>query len=156
MRNVVGWDGEGATVDGVHVYNLLANSLGRHIHNDQGLSTQACLDFMLDCNTSSAINVVFSGGYDVNMILRDVPKEDIQTLWRDGRVHWKGYRLTYKQRKVFSVARWDPTKATMYGKSFVLWDVFGFYQSSFVKACRKWLVDDDSIESIDEMKQRRS
>lgn len=155
-RNVVGWDGEGAEVDGVHVYNLLANSLGRYIRNDKGLSTVACFEFFLDCNSSSAINVVFSGGYDVNMILRDVPKDKIKTLWKDGRVHWNCYRITYRQRKVFSVAKQQHGKRQEYGKSFVLWDVFGFFQASFVKACRKWLVDDDTIETIDAMKQKRS
>lgn len=155
-KHVVGWDGEGAEVDGVHVYNLMANSEGRYIHNDAGLSTQACLEFMLANNNASAINVIFSGGYDVNMILRDVPRERVEDLWRDGRCHWQGYRITYKPRKVFSVARVDPTKKSGYDRSFVLWDVFGFYQTSFVKACKKWLVDVDIIDQIDAMKQKRA
>jgi hypothetical protein len=154
-RNVVAWDGEGAEVNGVHVYNLMCNSLGRYIHNDEGLSTVHCLDFMLDCNSGSAINVVFSGGYDVNMLLRDLAQPYIQILWKEGRVLWGPYRITYKQRKVFSVARWDRSRKK-FGNSFVLWDVFGFFQGSFVKACRKWLVDDDSIEVIDAMKRRRA
>lgn len=156
QRNIVGWDGEGAEVDGVHVYNLMANSEGHYIHNDEGLPTETCLEFMLHHNTHSAINVIFSGGYDVNMILRDLPRHRVEELWKEGRVHWNGYRITYKPRKVFSVARVDPTKKSGYDRSFVLWDVFGFYQSSFVKACRKWLVDSDVIEQIDAMKQRRS
>lgn len=156
MRNIVAWDGEGANVDGKHIYNLLANSNRQYIHVDSGLPTKLCLDFMLSQNSSSAINVIFSGGYDVNMILVDLPKEDIQTLWQEGRVMWKGYRITYRHRKVFSVAKQDPTKPGGFTKSFVLWDVFGFFQSSFVKACRKWLVDDQTIEAIDEMKQQRS
>ena len=155
-KNVVGWDGEGAnTEDGRHVYNLLCNSNKKYIASDTELSTVEILEFFLSENSSSAINVVFSGGYDVNMILKDLTDSQVEVLWKDGRVRWGPYRISYRQRKVFSVAKYDPV-TRKYGKSFVLWDVFGFYQSSFVKACRKWLVDDESIEGIDAMKQRRS
>lgn len=168
QRNIVAWDGEGArvfvgypdgTVENKHVYNLLANSRGRYIATHlagSDLPTLACLDFMVREDTLSAINVIFAGGYDVNMILKDLPRTALSQLHKTGRVTWAGYRLTYKHRKVFTVARVDHSKKSGYGRSFVLWDVFGFFQSSFVKAIRKWIKDDVGLEVIQDMKHRRS
>ena len=168
QRNIVAWDGEGArvftchpdgTVEAKHVYNLLANSRGRYIVSRLAggdLPTKVCLDFMLSEDTQSAIHVIFAGGYDVNMILRDLPQEAIRQLHKKGSVRWAGYRITYKHRKVFTVARLNPAKKTGADRSFVLWDVFGFFQSSFVKAIQKWLKDDATLEEIQDMKNMRS
>lgn len=163
-RNVIAWDGEGANLNGSgeHIYNLLANSVGTYIRDDVGLSTKQCLEFFLAHNPNSAIHVIFGGSYDVNMILRDLPRSKIQELWEYGSVIWQRYKITYQPRKRFSVCRWsydERTAKRKFTRPFVLWDVFGFYQCSFVKAIDKWLgnsVASSVLEMIQQMKYARA
>jgi hypothetical protein len=149
-RQIIAWDGEGANLDdGTHVYNLLANSEGDRIIKLEGLSTEECLNFFLRHNVHQAINVIYGGSYDVNMILRDLSLSKLIELWEQGVTSWHGYTIRYAHRKRFSAKRGS-------GTSFVLWDVLGFYQSSFVEACRKWLGGDASmLDSIEQMKYQR-
>lgn len=164
QRNIVAWDGEGANLDsGEHIYNLLANSNGAYILDHNGLSTKACLNFMLMQNTRSAINVIYGGSYDVNMLLRDLPTDKIATLWADGTVQWGNYRISYAHRKRFSVRYYHVLASGRRKcvKQFVLWDVLGYFQKSFVESCRQWfgstLSDRMSIlDKIESMKGQRS
>ena len=159
-RKIVAWDGEGANLPtGKHVYNLLANSRGLYLVNHIGLSTDECFQFMLGSSTGREINVVFVGSYDVNMILRDVPEDRLRGLWKEGRCTWNQYEIFYSHRKRFAVYENVHTKKRK--RSFVLWDVFGYFQSSFVKACRKWLGEDFAgsllvFDDIEAMKAKRS
>lgn len=148
-RSIVGWDGEGANLEtGEHVYNLLANSKGNKIVNMAGLSTIETFLFFLQNSSEEDINVIFGGSYDVNMILRDMPREQLEELWRDGTTFWMGFRIYYANRKKFTIK--------YRGKSFILWDVIGYFQMSFVKACELWLGKFDVLEDIQEMKLKRS
>jgi hypothetical protein len=162
-RNIVAWDGEGANLsDGTHVYNLLANSLGHYIINHEGLSTEQCLNFMLRDSTRSAINVIYGGSYDVNMLLRDLPSDKIRDLWARGTTYWGPYCISYAHRKRFSVKLFDRESGKKRPiKSFILWDVLGYFQKSFVEACRAWLGKDISdampiLDQIESMKGQRS
>lgn len=168
QRNIVAWDGEGARVFvchlngdivNTHIFNLLANSRGRYISqpgHHQTLRTAHCLEFLIQEDTLSSINCIFAGGYDINMMLVDLPRESIRQLWRKGRVQWNGYKLVYRPRKWFSVSKRDPEKKGGWTRPAVLWDVFGFFQGSFVKSVRKWLKDDVDLEEIQAMKDSRS
>ena len=86
------------------------------------------------------------------MILRDVPRDQLQILWSTGMVYWKGFQIMWASRKKFTVKQVGKGK----NKSFVLWDVIGYFQSSFVVACEKWLGDLDVLKDIQEMKLKRS
>lgn len=153
-RSIVAWDGEGANLDnGEHVYNLLANSKNDFIVDPMGLSTHEVFKFFMENSSTLDINVVFGGSYDVNMILRDVPKEKLSMLWNTGRCYWEGYRIYYANRKKFTVQKIVDSKP---GKTFVLWDVIGYFQSSFVLACERWLGNLDVLKDIQEMKLKRS
>jgi DNA polymerase type B, organellar and viral len=160
-RNIIAWDGEGANLaDGTHIYNLLANSFGHYIINHEGLSTEQVLNFMLSESKPQAINVIFGGSYDVNMLLRDLPTDKVQTLWDKGTVYWKNYGISYAHRKRFSVRWYDYNAGKKPTHTFVLWDVLGFFQKSFVEACRGWfgkeLVTHLSIlDKIEAMKYER-
>lgn len=148
-RSITAWDGEGANLDSnEHVYNLLANSHGDKIMNMEGLSTLEVFRFFLEHSNEKDINVIFGGSYDVNMILRDVPKEKLQELWSSGTTYWSGYRIYYANRKKFTIK--------YKGKSFILWDVIGYFQSSFVVACEKWLGEWAVLKDIQSMKEQRS
>lgn len=126
------WDGEG--FDGR--YTLLANSEGSAIYDEAGLSTVQCLDFLLQAKGEFS-EVWFSFGYDVNMMLRDIPLTggyaSLETLYRKNHLKWEDYSIYYVPHKFFTVSR--------YGKSFSSTDVFGFFQSSFLKACEQWGVE---------------
>jgi hypothetical protein len=154
-RSIVAWDGEGANLDdGTHVYNLLANSRGDYIIDYEGLSTEKVFDFFIDKSKTTDINVIFGGSYDVNMILRDIPKTKLLLLWNYGKCYWKSYKIQWAPRKKFSVQK--ISESGRLGKSFVLWDVIGYFQSSFVVACKRWLGDLDVLDSIEDMKLKRS
>lgn len=154
-RSIVAWDGEGANLDtGEHVYNLLSNSNGNYIINYQGLGTEEVFEFFLDYGRAMDINVIFGGSYDVNMILKDLPKDKLQQLWDSGKTYWKKYRINWATRKRFSIQLLNAHGKEV--KSFVLWDVIGYFQSSFVVACQKWLGDLDVLDDIQSMKLQRS
>lgn len=166
LRNIVAWDGEGANTEtGHHYYNLLANSRGEYICPDngmRGIGTKEAFDFFLNHNQRSAINVIFGGSYDVNMILKDMPEIYLKALWADGRCKWDGYRITWTPRKRFGVTpyKWSTSKRKFIADSksgFVLWDVFGFFQCAFVEACRAWgILDDLQCDAMQVMKWARS
>jgi DNA polymerase type B, organellar and viral len=152
-RHIVAWDGEGANLeDGEHVYNLLANSEGRYIRNDKGLSTFECFVFFLSESDPGDINVIYGGSYDINMILRDVPKDKLLELWNDGRCFWQGFRILWASRKKFTIQEIRGAKVF---RSFVLWDVLGYFQRTFVMSCRLWLGDLPVLDRIAEMKNQR-
>jgi len=158
LRNIVAWDGEGANLEnGTHVYNLLANSKGDSIINHKGLSTVKCLDFFLESDDRTAINVIFAGGYDANMLLRDLTEAQLRQLWDTGSTLYKDYKIRYVPRKMFGVSRGYYDEDTWIAeKSFVLWDVFGFFQTSFVRACEKWLANGLALDDIQRMKYARN
>ena len=114
-------------------YTLLADSTGRNIVNREGLSTVECLEFLLD-SAPHYNNVWFSFGYDVNMMLRDVPllgaKHSCEQLYREGYTTWKGYRIHYVPKKSLMIHSKN--------RSFVSYDVFGFFQSKFETAIDHW------------------
>lgn len=142
-RPFVGVDGEGITTpDGTHVYTLLGDSLGRTVADPDGANTRACLDFLLGL-ADHGIVCGFAFGYDINMMLRDVPPDVLLRLQTTGRAFWADpkwpkslrYRIAWINRKSFTVSRF-------YGKakdaSVTVWETWGFFQSSFSKALEDW------------------
>ena len=157
-RKIVAWDGEGANLeDGRHVYNLLANSEGTRIINHEELGTKEVLDFFLKYGDPRAINVIYGGSYDVNMFLKDLPEESILHLHKEGYCFWKQYKIWYSPRKKFTVTKVMPKSNGGYAQiTFTLWDVIGYFQTSFVNACRKWLGELPILDEIEDMKLKRS
>lgn len=151
------FDGEGAEVDGVHKYILLNNSDKQCIYNCGGLDSVTIFDYLLECHERDPkrVNVVFAGNYDANLWLRDVEKEDIERISEaDGKyyvsIFKNRYQVRFVPRKYFAIKRPGQEKA------FVIWDVFGFFQSSFLKAMETWLPGDDRYSLIKEGKEKRS
>lgn len=154
-REVVAWDGEGYDITpGKHVYNLLANSNHAHILNNEGLSTESIFNFFFTHSNPNAINVIFGGSYDVNMLLGDLERNQIETLWQKGSCYYKEYKIIYNHRKKFTLHRYYP--GTTKHDEFILWDVLGYFQCTFVTACRKWLGDLPILDEVEAMKHKRS
>jgi hypothetical protein len=166
---ILGVDGEGLG-RAPHRYTFLAAGIDDSdktyrksqwsIEKTTGLSTVECLDFLLSLPRNSLI-IGFAFVYDLTKILQDLPNRAIYDLFReeerqfirDGRVlyhpvKWGHYTLNRCNRK-FSVRSGKKRAA--------VWDVFAFFQSSFVKAISKWEVaPKDAIARIAEMKEKRA
>lgn len=147
-KRFIGIDGESYTVDGEHRYVLLAASNGDYVYEADGLSTVQCFRFLLAQRKrqKNYLFVAFGLNYDVNMILRDLGRSKLETLWRDHKVSWYGYRLEWIPGKWFRVSK-DKVGVRIY-------DVFGFFQKSFVNALKSWNIE--LSEDLEEMKASRS
>jgi hypothetical protein len=183
----IAWDGEGANILDKykpHVYNhtyvLLMNSQGDVVKAPGGLSTVNCFRTLLECSSKypNAIHVVYGGSYDSNMILRDVPIELLRELHKGKRVIWKVstkevYSIEYRARRELFIglfasrrftAKVDKKGNTSYVANYVhtirLWDVFGFFQGSFLGALSKYFnaqeLNELSYDLIKQGKDRRS
>lgn len=158
-----------------HYMMLLAASTGAELVAHEGrLGAQACLDFLLGvaAGNPDSIMVCYGGSYDVNqMLLYDLPYPVLQAISKGARVSFvmggQAYELEYRPRKCLRVWRYpgDQIEWLVKGDSlvkeppqarFVLWDVIGFFQSSFAEAMTKWLGQDHAdLELIRTMKAQR-
>lgn len=144
------WDGEGADVNTVHQYMLLMHSEDGYMYNSEGLGTLECFDFLCDVGTeySNYIHVIFSGSYDCNMMLRDIPWSKLERLHKTGKVYWRNFRIEYHPKKYLELTRYKPEvfihkrKQQPTGK-ITLWDVFGFFQSSFLNALDTFFTEEE-------------
>lgn len=116
----------------------------------EGLSTQACLDFLLAL-PKHAKCFAYAFNYDATKILSDLENESLYFLFRPDRrpakgkssgpgavpyVVWKGRRRhTYHlnlQGTKFTIQKNNRRR--------IVWDIFKFYQGKFVSACEAWRV----------------
>ncbi len=126
-------DGEGFTRLRRHYYSMLSSSRGDTIENwDRGLSTEDCFTF-LHRYAGEGFLVGFYTTYDVNMMLVDVPVASLQELWDKGETTWNKWWIQWNPGKRFALRK-D-------GKQVVWYDVFGFFQKSFVKALVDWKIE---------------
>jgi len=154
QRQFISWDGEGITPPGPgsipQDYVLFGASTGDRIKCEAGISSAECFDLILDVERRypEAIHIGFGLQYDINMFLKDLSKRHLWRLYRNGRCRWNGYKLEYRPRKWLTIRK-SGTTARLY-------DVFGFFQSSFVKACEQFLgADDPELVRIREGKAER-
>ena len=156
-RRILALDGEGWEIEGRHVYGFLANSDGYEISDVNGLSTHDCLSFLCDYG-KNRLNVVFSGHYDVSLMLKDLSPEQARQAMKDdpergfgGGVYWNGFKIRYVPRKYLYVRRANEEKGV------TLWDVWGFFQGSFIEALEKWFGSDcPELQLIHEGKVKRA
>lgn len=160
-REFIGWDGEGIQVnepldwgkgvyeDGDNIlispqrkakpqpYVLLANSKGQYITNGGGLSTEGCLEMILTVKEQfpKSIFVGFSFNYDVNQMLKDLHPAYLQALHETNETAYKDYHIKWLPRKSFYVRNAK--------RSAIIYDVFGFFQTSFLQTCKEYLGEDD-------------
>jgi len=158
-RPFIGWDGEGyrafaCAPDGEitveHRLMLFGSSSG-HYESAIDLGTEQCLRLILyvEQQYSDAFHVGFAFEYDVNMILRDLSWRHLAMLYDTGVVKWKGYRIKHVPHKMFSVSK-NGISATIY-------DVFGFFHTSYLVALRKFSIGTEAqLSRIDSGKKKRS
>lgn len=141
----VGCDGEGCGTDDLGRQLYMLFRMGeRELFTGEALSTQEILDFICD-EPKGSILVGFSFGYDVTMILRDLPANQQMRLFQPkeseegkSRYTWyKNFDIEYLPKQYFRVRR----SVTVNGKrkpvkdsARTIYETFGFFQCSFVKA----------------------
>lgn len=133
-KEFVAWDGEGGNeISGAHTYFILANSDGRSIRDRSGLGTVRVFEFLLSGRTG-VWNVVYGGNYDINCIIKDIDRDTLEKLYKDGRCRWNGYYIEWRPGKSFTIKQRN--------QSFTLFDILPFFQKSFVNACDEYLGHD--------------
>lgn len=139
QKPFISWDGEGYTdrATGRHYYWLLANSIGGKIIAPPGRSLErtsiARLFQGVQRQYPDAINTGFSLGYDFTMALRGTGIEDVQvrSIRERNVLEDSGYLWKIMAGKRLSVAEYSNKRES---KTFTLFDTWGFFQTSFVKA----------------------
>lgn len=152
-RPFVAVDGEGAGTDALgRQHYMLLRAGDRELFTGKPLSTVECLGFLCD-GPPGQLMVGFSFGYDVTMILRDLPSARRDYLLKDkpqGKgvaryTYWQGFGIEYLPRNYFRVCRsvrvrdpgGDPARDVerpVKGTARTVWETFGFFQQSFVSA----------------------
>lgn len=138
------YDGEGRTLQGQHKYVYLAASNRESIYRPNGLSTVDCLDFLLRTGHERRIRIFFSFGYDVQQILVDLTDAQLTSVMHGQPTRYKSYTLQYLPGKIFSV------------NNVRFYDVFNYWQTSFIKACIQTLGADSVSDSLRRGKEDRS
>jgi len=158
-RAVSRWTGrEFCAVDGEgwdlgprqHVLTMFGSSHAPTLYRKEGLSTEELLEYLLHLGEPGRVLVGFRFGYDVNMILADLNKPAIDALCAE---QWASfwpkaggpdyYRIRYTPNKSLYITFGHYSQASgswewVRQGSVVVWDVFGFFQCSFLKACQSW------------------
>lgn len=142
-RPFIAWDGEGINrwlMDNITFqdYAMLSNSNGERMIAPRGESLERVKVFqwMIDSQKANpnAINVVFGGNYDFNMILRGnqpPTAEHMLKLHEKEEMHAGSFRVKIMWGRMMEVKQHETR--------FVIYDVMPFFQSTFVKACDSYL-----------------
>ncbi len=160
VAKMVAWDGEGVTVDPEtreHWYILFGNSLGnRLISKSRTLDTREILNFLLEHKRQhpNTLNVAFAFSYDVEMILADLSENAWRRLNEKTFVKWAEYTIRYVPGKWFSVSK--AIKGQKKRLVCQIWDLFGFFQTSFVNALHDNLPNASNVGKVEEGKGKRN
>jgi DNA polymerase type B, organellar and viral len=110
---------------------LLANRLGEEIYNENGLSSEECLNFLTRRYPASYIRIFYGFGYDVNMILKDLPPEYWDHISRG--IRWLGHRIQYLPGKMLRV------------DGYTYYDILPFFARGLVAALKDVLHETDPV-----------
>jgi hypothetical protein len=123
-----------------HRYTLLMDSTGRKI-SSHDLSTNDCLEWLCGL-PAKCLLVGYSLSYDVAMFLRNANVDELERLKLGQKVRFGDFSIRYVPRKEFTVydertVTWT-TKGPQYRVQRHVYDVFGFFQHSFVESLKEW------------------
>jgi DNA polymerase type B, organellar and viral len=172
-RPFIGCDGEGCGVDDLGRQLYMLFRMGeRELYTGSRLRTEEILDFICD-SPRAAILVGFAFGYDVTMILRDLPEGQARRLFQPIEfkaghspfVWYKEFDIQYLPKQYFKVRRvkivrredGSEKREVIKGSTRIIYETFGFFQKSFVKVIQEFGVGtEDQRNSIAKDKERRS
>lgn len=153
-RPFIAWDGEGMNLRGDHrpqSYILFGCSTGDKIVStrEKGLNTQELCKFIIDVGRQNptAWHVGFAFNYDMNMIIQSLSERKLRELHENQYTYVSGAESRYCIRickgKWFSVsehqANWERTSKPANKFTVRIYDIFGFFACSFVKAVHSML-----------------
>lgn len=108
------------------------------------LSSDEILHFLLGLKEAfpSSIFVSYVFSYDITQALSDLPYEKLQAIQSNSSSYtfWRGYCIRYLRGKYFTIAKLKPGPVFLSSGKLnstlpvTIYDVFGFFQCSFVKA----------------------
>lgn len=178
---MVGIDGEGLQVEGRHVYRYLAawddSTKLAEVENQDGITPEQAFEFLFEVKSKGDYQLNgFSLGYDYSKWFEGLPTPIIYTLCRPetrkGKhgskpVRWGWYLLNYLRGRL-TVTRLLPGQhrkqceketcpGCKHGNSVTVWDIWGFFQGSFIDACKNWKITNDAeYAALKAMKDKRS
>lgn len=173
QRPFTGCDGEGAGVDVIGRQLYLLFRMGeRELFTGDRLRTEELLNFICD-HPAGDILVGFAFGYDVTMILRDLPEAQAKRLFQPIKfeqgfspyVWYKDFDLQYLPKQYFKVRRvrierddaGRERRKVVAGSTRVIYETFGFFQKSFLKVVQEFGVGTEADRKlVAESKARRS
>jgi len=160
-KQIIAIDGEGYTTEsGDHLYTFMAACTETEsvsmLSNPLGIQFPQFAQWLLSL-PKEAVLVGYSLGYDRTKWVESLPNAAIYNLFHPekrraekGRMRsvvYRDYRINLVS-SLFTVTRRGETRS--------VWDVFKFFQSSFVKALRAWKIGtDEQINRIEKMKAQR-
>ncbi len=162
-RPFCGCDGEGAGADDFGRQNYMLFRMGeRELFTGHRLSTAEILAFICD-HPAEPILVGFAFGYDVTMILRDLSPDRRARLFAPkeaGEGHsryvwYQGFGIEYLPRQYLRVCSVHEGRA-MKGSSRTIYETFGFFQMSFVRALQAFEIGTERLADIQRMKDARA
>ena len=154
LKPFIGCDGEGAGTDdqGRQLYQLFRMG-DRELFTGSRLTTEELLDFICDA-PKNAILVGFAFGYDVTMILRDLPEKQQRRLFEPkvfGEGHspfvwYRNFDIDYLPRQYLKVRRVNVVRLAdgterrqvVKGSTRIIYETFGFFQKSFLKVINEF------------------
>lgn len=152
QRTFVCWDGEGAdnAARKAQSYVLLGsyNGVQHDYITAKSLTTQRCLEHIIKVGRKNqgSWHVSFAFSYDVNMILKGLTPAQFKYLRDHRRMRiGKTWRLEHIPGKWFSVTKYSQNSKF----SVRIYDVFGFYQSSFLTAIHANIADHPAMRDVD-------
>src|SRR6202022_4211787 len=145
---LIGVDGEAETfiINGKEekIYNLLQDSEGQLLRNNEGITFWQVVDFFYNM-PKSAIIVIFGGNYDMNMwLLRGIPRVLLEKLYYTGyctiqnphteeaiRIHWLRNKKFVISKSPIRIYNKDGSTSVKWKESRVIYDTLGFFQGGF-------------------------
>jgi hypothetical protein len=179
---VVGIDGEGLQIEGKHIYRYLAawtdTELAGEVENPKGLTPDEVFELLFSIKETrpGCMIVGFSLGYDYTKWMEGIPCDIVYHLVRPetrrgehgGKPIRYGWHLLNYLRGRFTLTRLIPEEhrkqchsakcpGCKHGASVSVWDVWGFYQGSFIDACKNWeVIGIEEYERLKTMKDKRA
>jgi len=172
---IVAIDSEGYNgADGKHRLDIVAaagNDWTDYRSNPDKLTPEEIFEFLLSLpeKHGKAIYFIYSGSYDATMWLKQLPDWAIRKWRKFGIFRWKHYLIKWVPKREFIIYDKLSRKERIitrgknkgkithwYERKTHIYDVFGFFQMSFVKALEDWkIADEEAITRIANMKAQR-
>jgi hypothetical protein len=172
LRPMMGVDGEGGGQNrrGQQHYRLLRAGPYELLATGRRLTTAQCLSFICDLPREPLL-VAFAFGYDTTQILRDLPPERLDHLFAAksssaSRYTWvtvphrtgtgvDRYGVEYIPKNFLRVCRMDAQWRPIKDSARTIYETFGFFQMSFLKALQTFDIGRQHWQRIEANKADR-